>query len=49
MSKIPLRLIYLRTDGCVLTKKKYSGWKEVQDDYDDYMTDNAISGLLRSN
>lgn len=39
MPKIPLRLIYLRNAGCVLTKKKYNDWREVQDDYDDYMTD----------
>jgi hypothetical protein len=31
-------LIYLRPSGLVLSKKTYSDWREIQHEFDDYMT-----------
>jgi hypothetical protein len=34
-----MHLIYLRSNaGVLLSKKQYSSWYEIQDDYEDYMT-----------
>ncbi|HYP54596.1 MAG TPA: hypothetical protein VEQ42_13685 [Pyrinomonadaceae bacterium] len=33
-----LHLIYLRPDGLLVSKKPYAGWREIQDEYDEYMT-----------
>lgn len=32
-----IHIIYLK-ERMVLSKKRYSGWREIQDDYDDYTT-----------
>ena len=34
----PLHLVYLRSGGMVVTSRPYSGWREIQDEYEDYMT-----------
>ena len=31
-------LIYLRPDGMLLSRKHYSDWHEIQDEYENYMT-----------
>jgi hypothetical protein len=31
-------VIYLRPDGMLLSKKQYSDWREIQDEYENYMT-----------
>lgn len=31
-------LIYLRPGGMLLSKKQYSDWREIQDEYESYMT-----------
>ena len=31
-------LIFLRNSKVILSRKKYSTWKEVQNDFEDYMT-----------
>ena len=31
-------VIYLRNGSIVLSKKNYSSWREIQDEYTDYMT-----------
>jgi hypothetical protein len=31
-------LIHLRSEKFILSKKNYLDWKEIQNDYDDYMT-----------
>jgi hypothetical protein len=33
-----VHVIYLRPDGMLLSKKPYANWREIQDEYDDYMT-----------
>lgn len=33
-----VHLVYLRPDGLLLTKKSYAGWREIQDEHEDYMT-----------
>lgn len=33
-----VHLIYLRPEGMLLSKKRYTGWREIQDEYADYMT-----------
>jgi hypothetical protein len=33
-----VHVIYLRPDGMLLSKKPYSDWREIQDEYADYMT-----------
>lgn len=33
-----VHLIYLRPGGMVLSKRTYSGWREIQAEYEDYMT-----------
>ena len=33
-----VHLIYLRPDGMLLSKKHYSDWREIQDEYESYMT-----------
>mmetsp|Transcript_21530 Transcript_21530/g.29982 ORF Transcript_21530/g.29982 Transcript_21530/m.29982 type:complete len:81 (+) Transcript_21530:98-340(+) len=30
-------LIFLRSDKMLLSRKQYSDWREIQDEYDDYM------------
>ena len=32
-----LHLVYLRDGGMLLTKKAYSGWREIQDEHEGYM------------
>jgi hypothetical protein len=34
----PVHLIYLRPDGMLLSRKRYSDWREIQDEYEEYMT-----------
>ncbi len=34
-----LRLIYLRSGEVLLSKKQYTGWQEISDEYEQYMTD----------
>lgn len=31
-------LVYLRGGGMLVTKKPDAGWREIQDEYEDYMT-----------
>jgi hypothetical protein len=31
-------LIYLRPDRMLLSRKRYSDWREIQDEYENYMT-----------
>lgn len=31
-------LIYLRPDRMLLSRKRYSDWREIQDEYESYMT-----------
>ncbi|MHA1637751.1 MAG: hypothetical protein ACTSUO_03300 [Candidatus Thorarchaeota archaeon] len=33
-----IHIIFLRGDVVILSKKKYSDWREIQDEYDDFMT-----------
>ena len=33
-----LHLIYLRPGGMLVSKKRYSGWRAIQDDYEYYLT-----------
>lgn len=33
-----LHLIYLRPEGMLVSKKRYADWREIQDEYEDYMT-----------
>lgn len=33
-----LHLIYLRPDRLLVSKRAYADWREIQDEYDDYMT-----------
>ncbi len=42
MSNKILHLIYLRTGEMLLSKKEYSHWEEIQDEYEHYMTDLAF-------
>jgi len=32
-----LHVIYLRSNGILVSKKQYSDWREIQDEYEDYM------------
>ncbi len=32
-----LHIVYLRPDGMLLTKKEYRTWRDIQDEYDEYM------------
>jgi hypothetical protein len=38
MQDISVHVIYLRPDGLVISKKPYSDWREIQDEYADFMT-----------
>ncbi|MDE5995744.1 MAG: hypothetical protein K2G56_02385 [Eubacterium sp.] len=42
MSNVVVHLIYLRNE-IVLSKKHYNHWKEIQDEYDDYVTNMFFS------
>jgi len=33
-----VHVIYLRPEGMLLSRKRYSDWREIQDEYEDYMT-----------
>jgi hypothetical protein len=33
-----VHVIYLRPDGMIISKRPYSDWREIQDEYDDFMT-----------
>jgi hypothetical protein len=33
-----IHIIYLRNDSIILSKKKYTNWHEIQDEFDNYMT-----------
>lgn len=33
-----IHLIYLRPEGMLLSRKQYSDWREIQDEYENYMT-----------
>ena len=32
-----LNVIYLRSGGMVLSKKNFASWRDIQDEYEDYM------------
>lgn len=34
----PVHLIYLRPGGMLLSKRQYSDWREIQDEYESYLT-----------
>ena len=34
----PIYLIYLKPDRMLLSRKQYSDWREIQDEYESYMT-----------
>lgn len=34
----PLHLIYLRSGAMIVSRKRYADWREIQDEYEDYMT-----------
>ncbi len=34
----PLHLIYLKPDRMLLSRKHYADWREIQDEYENYMT-----------
>lgn len=38
MRDTSVHVIYLRPDGLIISKRPYSGWREIQDEYADYMT-----------
>jgi hypothetical protein len=38
-------LIYLRSNKLRLSRKQYSSWKEIQDEYNDYMTSLSFESL----
>lgn len=31
-------LIYLRSGAMIVSRRPYAGWREIQDEYEDYMT-----------
>ncbi len=33
-----VHIVYLRRGGTLLTKKPYQDWREIQDEFEDYMT-----------
>ena len=33
-----LHIVFLRSGRLLLTKKQYASWRDIQDEYDDYMT-----------
>lgn len=33
-----LHLIYLRSGRVIVSRKRYADWREIQDEYEDYMT-----------
>jgi hypothetical protein len=35
---VTVHLIYLRRGGMYLSKKPYADWREIQEEYEDYMT-----------
>lgn len=37
-ASVQLHIIYLRSGRVLLSKKEYSSWREIQDEYEDYMT-----------
>ena len=39
-------LIFLRTGKLLLSRKQYSNWREIQDEYDDYMASLDFESLL---
>lgn len=39
MSDVVFHLIYLRSGEIILSKKCYNSWREIQDEYENYMTD----------
>jgi hypothetical protein len=44
-----IHLIYLRPGGMILSRKSYSDWREIQAEYEDYMTSLGLfseEGLL---
>lgn len=34
----PAHLIYLRSGRVMISRKRYADWREIQDEYEDYMT-----------
>lgn len=34
----PIHLIYLKPDRMLLSQKQYSDWREIQDEYESYLT-----------
>ena len=38
MAEPMLHLVYLRSGRLVITKKAYANWREIQDEYEEYMT-----------
>ena len=39
-------IIFLRNDKMLLSRKKYSDWREIQDEYDDYMTSLDFESIM---
>lgn len=35
---LPLHIVYLRDGRVLLTMKRYGGWRELQDEYEGYMS-----------
>jgi hypothetical protein len=35
---LTFHLVYLRSGAVLLTRKPYADWREIQDEWDDYMT-----------
>lgn len=38
ISQGDIHIIFLRNNVIIISKKKYSDWREIQDEYDDFMT-----------
>jgi hypothetical protein len=38
LQETSVHVIYLRAGGMLLSRKPYSDWREIQDEYEDYMT-----------
>lgn len=39
-------LIFLRSNKMLLSRKKYSDWREIQDEYEDYMTSLDFEAIM---
>lgn len=39
-------LIFLRSNKMLLSRKRYSDWREIQDEYEDYMTSLDFESIM---